>query len=114
MAPPAPAALPALHQRHATALAVGCCAAASLCCCRLLHASSAPLLHSNAPTSAVTPLPPLTPSLQTGSISPSILPSQQQRELLELAVKSCKSLGLQIVRGDGGDGMGGQGSPALA
>ena len=43
---------------------------------------------------------------ETGSNSPSILPSQQQRELLELAVKSCKSLGLQIVSG-GGQGWGG-------
>ncbi|KAL4430749.1 hypothetical protein ABPG75_006005 [Micractinium tetrahymenae] len=33
---------------------------------------------------------------ETGSNSPSILPSHQQRELLELAVKSCKALGLQI------------------
>ncbi|EFN59059.1 hypothetical protein CHLNCDRAFT_137776 [Chlorella variabilis] len=33
---------------------------------------------------------------ETGSNSPSILPSYQQRELLELAVKSCKALGLQI------------------
>ncbi len=38
---------------------------------------------------------------ETGSNSPSILPSYQQRELLELAVKSCKSLGLQIVSGGG-------------
>lgn len=36
---------------------------------------------------------------ETGSNSPSILPSYQQRELLELAVKSCKALGLQIVSG---------------
>lgn len=34
---------------------------------------------------------------ETGSNSPSVLPSYQQRELLELAVKSCKALGLQIV-----------------
>jgi hypothetical protein len=33
---------------------------------------------------------------ETGSNSPSVLPSYQQRELLELAVKSCKALGLQI------------------
>ncbi len=45
------------------------------------------------------PPPPGCPSLQTGSNSPSILPSPQQRELLELAVKGCKSLGLQIVSG---------------
>jgi carnosine synthase len=36
---------------------------------------------------------------ETGSNSPSILPSYQQRELLDLAVKSCKALGLQIVSG---------------
>ena len=40
--------------------------------------------------------PPLLP-LAAGSNSPSLLPSYQQRELLELAVKSCKALGLQIV-----------------
>jgi hypothetical protein len=46
---------------------------------------------------------------ETGSNSPSILPSQQQRELLELAVKSCKSLGLQIVSSSSsGRGHGGQ------
>lgn len=48
-------------------------------------------------------LPSLPPPsrLRAGSNSPSILPSYQQRELLELAVKSCKSLGLQIVSGWG-------------
>lgn len=41
--------------------------------------------------------PSLPSSSLAGSNSPSILPSYQQRELLELAVKSCKALGLQIV-----------------
>ena len=38
---------------------------------------------------------------ETGSNTPSILPSYQQRELLDLAVQSCKALGLTMVRAGG-------------
>ena len=50
---------------------------------------------------------------ETGSNSPSILPSYQQRELLELAVKSCKALGLQIVSGAAAGGEGWEAAAVL-